>query len=212
MTATTQDQGTLTALVEEIVTAEWNQFQGVNNEGGPANCQGNWPTFFQMRASQFMTWNRVLLESYREDLAAAETSGRNLLTEKYGLMMASTDPAYFRAHLEPYMPHISEDRNAQQERIIARQVAWADDFRQRYPKLGAAMRVLRTNEDSAETTSFETYLRAEMTTYSQATLDLYEDLISQFVDNERNITEETILNTVRLGGFDSLDEAEAAQQ
>ena len=202
----------LTALVEEIVTAEWNQFQDVNNEGGPANCQGNWPTFFQMRASQFMTWNQELLESYKSDLAEAEAHGRNLLTEKYGLMMASTDPAYFRTNLEPYMPRISELRVAQQERIIARQVTWADSFRQRYLKLGAAMRVLHTNEDTVDTTSFETYLRAEMTTYSQETLDLYEALIAHFGDTGRNITEATILNTVRLGGFSSLEEAEAAQQ
>jgi len=31
------------SLRERIVRHEWAQFQQVNNEGGPANCQGNWP-------------------------------------------------------------------------------------------------------------------------------------------------------------------------
>ena len=31
-------------------------------------------------------------------------------------------------------------------------------------------------------------------------------------DPQRNITEETLLHTVQLGGFATLDEAEAAQQ
>jgi hypothetical protein len=209
----TTDQSTkvLTALVEEIVTAEWNQFQQVNNEGGPANCQGNWPTFFQMRASQFMTWTRPLLESYRNDLAGAEASGRNLLTEKYGLMMASTDPNYFLENLEPYMPHLRAMRIEQQETIIEQQVSWADDFRTRYPRLGGAMRLLRTSEDTFTETSFETYLRAELSTYSQETLDLYDERISSLREEGRNITEMTITNTVHLGGFATLEEAEAAQ-
>lgn len=199
------------SLVEEVVAAEWDQFQEVNNEGGRANCQGNWPTFFQMRASQFLTWTRPVLESYKEDLAHALTVGRNLLTEKYGLMMESTDPQYFAENLAAYMPRLSPERTAQQERIIALQVAWAADFRSRFPKLGNAMRVLRTSEDTRDTTSFETYLRAEMSTYSQKTLTLYEELIRQYRDRGENITEKTLLNTVRLGGFSSLEEAEAAQ-
>jgi hypothetical protein len=200
-----------TKLVETIVMTEWDQFQEVNNEGGPANCQGNWPTFFQMRASQFMTWNTVLLESYQADLDRANETGRNLLTEKYGLMMATTDPEYFHKNLEAYMPRINEIRREQQERIITIQVAWAYDFRDRYPKLGDAMRVLRTSEDTPEATSFETYLRAEMSTYSQTTLDHYQDLIVADREAGLNITEQTILSTVRLGGFSSLEEAEAAQ-
>ena len=49
-----------TNLVESIIKLEWNQFQQTNNEGGRASCQGNWPMFHQMRASQFMTWPELL--------------------------------------------------------------------------------------------------------------------------------------------------------
>ncbi|OZG52404.1 hypothetical protein PSRA_0593 [Pseudoscardovia radai] len=200
-----------TPLVEAIVREEWKQFQDVNNEGGRAACQGNWPVFHQMRLSQFLTWPEDLKSSYLADLRGAAAEGRNLLTEKYARMMASTDPVYYRERLEPFLPAIGEARTAQQERIIARQVAWAADFAARYPRLGAGMRRLRTSDDTRDATSFETYLRGELGTYSQHTLDLYDAMIDDDVRLGRNLTELTIYNTVLLGGFASLDEAEHAQ-
>ncbi|MBW3092709.1 DUF4125 family protein [Bifidobacterium sp. 82T10] len=200
-----------TALIERIVRREWDQFQRTNNEGGRAACQGNWPVFNQMRTSQFLTWPVPLLESYLDDLAEADRIGRNLVTEKYGRMMASTAPAEYAENIEPYIPRLSGERIARQERIIATQVAWAADFRARYPKLGRAMRVLTTAEDTPAATSFETYLRGELGTYSDRTLGLYERMVADKTTAGRNLTEETILATVRLGGFADLDEAEAAQ-
>ena len=127
-------------LREAIVRHEWDQFQRTNNEGGRAACQGNWPVFHQMRLAQFLTWERPLLTSYAADLDAADHVGRNLVTEKYGRMMASTAPENFTKNIEPYIPRLSEERAARQEQVIAQQVAWAKDFRERYPKLGEAMR------------------------------------------------------------------------
>ncbi|MBW3078665.1 DUF4125 family protein [Bifidobacterium simiiventris] len=198
-------------LIERIVRREWDQFQRTNNEGGRAACQGNWPVFNQMRTSQFLTWPESLLTSYLNDLTEADRIGRNLVTEKYGRMMASTAPAEYRANIEPYIPRLSDARIAEQERIIAIQVEWARDFRERWPKLGRAMRVLTTAEDTSKATSFETYLRGELGTYSATTLDLYERMIADYQASGRNLTEETILATVQLGGFADLAQAEAAQ-
>ncbi|MBT1173836.1 DUF4125 family protein [Bifidobacterium sp. MA2] len=199
------------ALRETIVRHEWDQFQRTNNEGGRAACQGNWPVFHQMRLSQFLTWDRPLLGSYAHDLDEADRVGRNLVTEKYGRMMASTAPDEFARNIEPYIPRLTDARVARQERVIAIQVAWARDFRGRWPRLGEAMRVLTTAEDTPSATSFETYLRGELGTYSDATFALYEAMIDDLAARDRNLTEETILNTVRLGGFEDLDEAELAQ-
>ena len=198
-------------LVEPIIKLEWNQFQQTNNEGGRASCQGNWPMFHQMRASQFMTWPEELLRSYRSDLQEADRVGRNLVTEKYGRMMQSTYPQEYCANIAPYIPRISADRNALQEDIITVQVAWARNFRERFPHLGEAMRVLTTVEDTPETTSFETYLRGELGTYSDRTVTLYRDFVERLRHERRNLTEETIHNTVRLAGFEDLAQAEAAQ-
>ena len=198
-------------LVEEVIRREWDQFQRTENEGGRASCQGNWLMFHQMRASQFMTWPEDLLRSYLDDLDEANRVGRNLVTEKYARMMASTAPDEYRERIEPFIPRLSDERVARQERVIAVQVAWARDFRGRYPKLGAAMRVLTTAEDTPEDTSFETYLRGELGTYSDRTMALYEAMVEDLQAAGRNLTEQTVANTVRLGGFADLEEAEAAQ-
>lgn len=198
-------------LIEHIVRLEWNEFQHTNNEGGRAACQGNWPMFRQMRLSQFLTWPHDLLASYRNDLERADATGRNLVTEKYGRMMRSTHPEEYTANIEPYIPSLSASREALQERIIAMQVAWARKFRERYPKLGQAMRVLTTAEDTADATSFETYLRGELGTYSEHTLNLYLAFVEHLAGEQRNLTEETIANTVRFGGFRDLMEAESTQ-
>ena len=167
--------------------------------------------FHQMRASQFMTWPEDLLRSYLDDLDEANRVVRNLVTEKYARMMASTAPDEYRERIEPFIPRLSDERVARQERVIAVQVAWARDFRGRYPKLGAAMRVLTTAEDTPEDTSFETYLRGELDTYSDRTMALYEAMVENLQAAGRNLTEQTVANTVRLGGFADLEEAEAAQ-
>lgn len=206
-----QDQRDDQSLREDIVRHEWAQFQGVNNEGGPANCQGNWPIFHQMRLSQFMTWPADLLSSYGDDLNQADATGRNLLTEKYGRMMESTVPDQYRRDIAPYLPKLGIERQTRQEAIIDQQVAWAKDFRERYPKLGREMRVLRTSQDTPDSTSFETYLRGELSTYSARTLGLYERMIADMASQGRNLTAETILFTVKQNGFNSLDEAEQAQ-
>ena len=198
-------------LVEEVIRREWDQFQRTENEGGRASCQGNWPMFHQMRASQFMTWPEDLLRSYLDDLDEANRVGRNLVTEKYARMMASTAPGEYRERIEPFIPRLSDERVARQERVIAVQVAWARVFRGRYPKLGAAMRVLTTAEDTPEDTSFETYLRGELGTYSDRTMALYEAMVEDLQAAGRNLTEQTVANTVRLGGFADLEEAESAQ-
>ena len=198
-------------LVEEVIRREWDQFQRTENEGGRASCQGNWPMFHQMRASQFMTWPEDLLRSYLDDLDEANRVGRKLVTEKYARMMASTAPDEYRERIEPFIPRLSDERVARQERVIAVQVAWARDFRGRYPKLGAAMRVLTTAEDTPEDTSFETYLRGELGTYSDRTMALYEAMVEDLQAAGRNLTEQTVANTVRLGGFADLEEAESAQ-
>ena len=198
-------------LMKSIVRLEWDEFQHTNNAGGRAACQGNWPVFHQMRLSQFMAWPDDLLASYRDDLERADTAGRNLVTDKYGRMMRSTHPKEYALNIEPYIPALSADRVAVQERIVAMQVCWAREFRERYPKLGQAMRVLTTAEDTADATSFETYLRGELGTYSDHTLNLYLAFVERLAGEQRNLTEETITNTVRLGGFRDLMEAESAQ-
>ena len=199
-------------LAEEITKLEWDQFQLTQNEGGRANCQGNWPTFHIMRVSQFLAWPLNLQESYKQDLERANSDGRNLITEKYARMMESTAPEIFERTIKPYIKPILEPRKSAQEQIISTQVKWAADFRERYPHLGFAMRVLKTSEDTAENTSFETYLRGELSTYSDATFAKYQRFVKNLRAENLNLTQMIIANTVRMYGYDSLESAESARR
>ena len=198
-------------VAEGVVEHEWRQFQRVASEGGPAACQDDWPTFHQMRLSQFLTWPLDLLESYADDLDDADATGRNLLTEKYARMMSSTEPVRYAREIAPRLPVLDAARVARQDRVVSVQVRWAAEFRERYPRLGAGMRLLRTEQDTLDDTSFETYLRGELGTYSARTLALYEQLVLDTTRHGGNLTEQTIRWTVVLGGFADLAEAEAAQ-
>ena len=198
-------------LAEEITKLEWDQFQLTENEDGRANCQGNWPTFRIMRMSQFLAWPLDLQESYKQDLERANSDGRNLITEKYARMMESTAPEIFERTIKPYIKPILEPRKSAQEQIISVQVEWASDFRNRYPHLGLAMRVLKTSEDTAENTSFETYLRGELSTYSDVTFAKYQRFVNNLRAENLNLTQMIIANTVRMYGYDSLEAAERAQ-
>lgn len=195
-------------LAEEITKLEWQQFQLTQNEGGRANCQGNWATFHIMRMSQFLTWPLDLQESYKKDLERANSNGRNLITEKYARMMESTAPEIFERTIKPYIKPILEPRKSEQEKIILTQVKWADDFRNHYPHLGLAMRVLKTSEDTEENTSFETYLRGELSTYSDDTFAKYKAFIEDLLAKNLNLTQMIIENTVRMYGYDSLEAAD----
>lgn len=210
MSAETQHDERL-RVAQAVIEHEWDQFQRVNNEGGRADCQGDWPTFHQMRLSQFLVWPLPLLESYAADLDETDARGRNLLTEKYARMMASTEPERYAREIGPFLPALDAARVARQEAVVATQVSWALAFRERYPHLGQAMRVLETSQDTLTDTSFETYLRGELGTYSERTLTGYEELVQATAAAGENLTEQTIRWTVLLGGYADLAEAEAAQ-
>ncbi|EFA22719.1 DUF4125 family protein [Bifidobacterium gallicum] len=197
---------------QRIIDTEWQMFQRTQGREGRAQCQNDRPQFELMRLSQFMTWPEPLLDSYLTDLEQAQREGRNLVTEKYARMMASTDREIYEREIKPFLQPLSEERQATQEHVIAVQVAWARQFRKQYPNLGNAMRVLTTDEDSAAGTSFETYLRGELSTYSPRTIDRYAHFVDTLQSDHKNLTEMTIRNTVQLSGYDDLPDAEAAQQ
>lgn len=193
--------------VEQIVALEWKQFDRVKNEGGRADCQNNWNTFSIMRKSQYLTWTEELLASFYRDLAEAEQKGWNLITEKYARMMKSTAPERY-AELEKDLPVRSEERIAIQEEIIKIQVGWMEAFAEKYPKMAGNARSIHTDEDTPYNTSYETYLRGELGTYSEETLILYGRFIVSVQQAGKNLAYEIMNQTALLYGYASVEEAE----
>lgn len=193
--------------VEKIVALEWRQFDGVKNEGGRASCQDDYPTFSIMRKSQYLTWNEELLQSYWEDLTNAEENGWNLIMEKYARMMESTAKEEYEK-LKAQLPVRSEERKAIQEEIIKIQVGWMEEFAAKYPHMASNARIIHTKEDRPDATSYETYLRGELGTYSDETLSLYGRMIVDYFQKNRNLAYEIMTNTAHLYGYQSVAEAE----
>lgn len=199
------------ALINEIVTLEWEAFDKVENEGGRADCQDDFNTFSIMRTSQYYTWTEEMLKSYIHDFRAANDKGWNLITEKYGRMMETTAPARFK-EIKDSLPPIPDMKKEIIEEIVKIQVGWMEEFAARYPKAAGNARSIHTSEDNLYNTSYETYLRGELSTYSDETLDLYGRFIAGLYEQNKNLAEMTMRNTAILYGYESLEDLEAKLQ
>jgi hypothetical protein len=198
-------------LIKNIMALEWKQFDKVHNEGGRAACQDNYETFRIMRLSQYMTWPVNLLSSFCDDLQKAEKRGWNLITEKYGRMMKNTAPDQYRL-IENQFPLISDERQRLQETIVLIQVGWMESFANQFPAIAGGSRKIHSYEDSIYDTSYETYLRGEISTYSDETFVQYAGFITDAMKAGRNIAYEIMENTVALYGYKSLQDAEEKQK
>lgn len=198
-------------LLSSVIRTEWDFFDQVKNEGGRASCQDDWDTFELMRKSQFLTWPQSLLYSYGNDLLHARQSHWNPITEKYARMMESTAPKQYE-EIKDSLPPISAKKAQMIGEILPVQVAWMEEFHKNYPHLGMQARLIHTYEDTREETSFETYLKGELGTYSDATLSLYHAFVFRLVGEGRNLTQMTMEHTVRLYGYASLTDAEERQK
>lgn len=205
--ARTSREGRKDELVDTIVDLEWRAFDKVINEGGRANCQDDWTTFSIMRKSQYLTWSEEMLESYINDFEEATKAGWNLITEKYGRMEASTAPEKY-AQIEDSLPKRDEKTRSIVEEIVKIQVGFMEELAEEYPHVAGSARSIHTYEDTPFNTSYETYLRGELLTYSQETLGLYGQYVVGYVQAGRNIAYDTMTNSAHLYGYNSLDELE----
>lgn len=196
------------SIVDDIVQREWEAFATVQNEGGRASCQDDFDTFRIMRKSQFLSWDSATLMSYLADLERAAQQGRNLVQEKYARMMVSTAPEQY-ASFAHQLPALSDWQRRSIERIVETQLIWREAFARNWPQLSDQARTIRTHEDTPQSTSFETYLRGELGTYSTDTLRAYLKMLEDCLDEDRNLTTVSMEHTAKLYGYAGLAAAEA---
>lgn len=194
-----------TDIEKVIIELEWDMFQKVQNIGGRADCQDQRKTFAVMRMSQFESWDLDVVCSYLKDLQDARSQGRNLVMEKYAYMMEETDPAYFE-QIKSLLPPISDTVRLLVEKIIVHYMLWVEEFAIQYPNI-------RKNGRPAEaasidgTTSLKNYLKCELYTYSQRTLELFIQSIVQYPELNRYWV--SMEKMVHAHGYKNLEEAEA---
>lgn len=193
-------------LVENIARLEFEAFDKVQNEGGRASCQNDWFTFSIMRKSQYLTWDRTMLLQYLYDFHREYELGHNLITEKYGRMMESTAPEKYE-EIRKNFPELSEEKKRIIEQICGLQVQWMEEFAAEYPPLAENARSIHTAQDNECNTSYETYLRGELGTYSDKMLELYGRYIVKYAGEGRNPVHDIMENSVKMYGYQSLQEA-----
>lgn len=195
-------------LVFDITRLEWDMFQHVYNTGGRASCQDNPDTFFKMRMSQWLAYSEDVLISYEQDCKSAIEKGDNLIWQKYARMMETTYPEEYET-VKKYLPEISQESREKTEEIVKIHMEWDAFMAEHYPNIRKRGRVASTGEDSPEAgSSMESYLRCELLSYSEKTLELiYRETKAAYEQGE-NLLRDMIANEVQFYGYASLEEAE----
>ncbi len=194
-------------LVKRLIDKEWSLFQETQNRGGRASCQDDPDTFAVMRSSQFRCWNEATLRSYDEDLDVSTAEGRNMVMEKYAYMMRRTHPEEFE-QIKDFLPPISKEKGRMIEEIVSINMDWEAACDRLLPHVRAAGRTLYSTGDSCMNTSFETYLRGELSTYSERTLSLLLEHTRQCRKTGDNLARRNLEYMAASYGYPSLEELE----
>jgi len=179
-------------LLDKIVEHELDMFLSVPADG-EYSCRQHPESFRLHRRAQFSVWSRETLASYLRDLLRAEAEGTNLMTIKYA-RMGNIIPRF--------------NNNPLIEAILAIQRRWQREMLARYPRLMRGARPLNSQEDSDSTTSFETYLRGELESYSDDTLLLLHRDMQNLDSRGLNGSELVYGHLVKEMGYSSIEEAE----
>lgn len=183
-------------MTEGILALEWEMFQAV-----PTNqryhCQEDPESFRLHRKAQFAAWSVPTLESYLHDLRQAKAAGRNLLAIKY-------------ARMEDLIP--CENFSPRIETILNLAVEGQKQFIAKYPLVMKGGRSLDKAEDATGLTSFATYLRGELETYSDTTLGLLLADMLMLQNSGSSLSEEIYSYLAEQWGFASIDDLEKSLQ
>jgi hypothetical protein len=183
-------------VLEKIIALELEMFLAVPADS-TYSCQENPEGFRLHRRAQFSIWSEDTLQSYLDDLHRAQKNAVNLMTIKY-------------ARMDNLLP--APNRNPQIEEIVTIQSRWQIEMIQKYPYLMAGARHLSATDGPTYPTSFETYLRAELETYSDGTLALLHRDVIKYAEAGINASEKIYACLVKQLGYDSIETADQAQK
>ena len=175
------------AVLAEIIERELAMFLATNNEGGVSVCQTRPDTFRAMRKMAHSAHDDDVLDSYLADLRQAEVNSRNLMVEKY-------------ARMDDRLPPLSTSPLL--DEIADAEEAFLHEAQTRYPH------VIKSNGQGM----FRRYLRCELETLSDRTLELYAAQVRRAQQQGRNLVVERHDFLMRLLGKGGIDACEAAAQ
>ena len=177
--------------INQILDRELEMFMAVKTYQYAA-CRDDPDSFRTMRTAQFSVWSQETLARYSLDLKIAAQQNRNLMTLKY-------------ARMDNLIPPLNN--NPLIDNIVDILITWQKEMTDKYPNLIKRGRPLE-DDDTSPTTSFTTYMRCELETYSDQTLaNLLED-IRGFRERCENMTEKIYEFMVKGLGYRSIEEAD----
>lgn len=179
-------------LIEDILALELEMFLAVPGDGQSA-CQQHPERFKFHRRLQFSVWSTCALSCYREDLRRARLNSENLMAIKYARMQGLIPP---------------RNTNPLIDVIVRLKMDWQAVMRRRYPAIMGSARPLDRASDDRWMTSFETYARGELETYSDATLAALHADLQDLMALGINASEWIYRLQAEQSGFDSLEAAE----
>lgn len=195
-------------LINSILKLEWEMFTNTHNAGGRASCQDDKNTFLIMRRAQAWIWSNETLACYLNDLKQASKSKLNLMTIKYARMMETTFPDEYEA-IKDRLPELSPRVIDLTGEIMKYHSKWAEEASKRYPLLFALSRPTKDPKENPEhMVSINSYLRCELLTYSETTLELCLTDTRMADAEGKNLSMEILRNSTRCYGFESLDNIE----
>src|SRR4030042_3367133 len=168
-------------LLREIISIELHMFLSVQT-ARPTSCQEQPNAFKLTRKAGFCVLSQETLESYLNDLQEATEENRNLVELKY-------------ARIDNLIPPLSN--NSLIEKVVAVEAQWLKELEKKYPS------IFRGRADFAAV-----YLRSELETYSDRTLEMYFKDISKAAGEGRNLAAERYTYLFKQLGYDSIDDME----
>jgi len=173
-------------LMHDIVSIELRMFLTVQT-AGPTTCQEQPETFKLMRRAGFHVLSSETLESYLQDLQEALEEDRNLVSLKY-------------ARIDEIIPCLNDNHLIGE--IVEIEERWLRELEKKYPL------TFRSRADFAA----GIYLRSELETYSDRTLELYLKDLTKALDEGRNLTAERYTYLFKQLGYNSIDDMEQGRK
>jgi hypothetical protein len=179
-------------IIDAILEIELQMFLTVNPQQ-TSGCQEHPESFKLHRRAQFAPWSEEALGSYLEDLHAAQAHGKNLMRRKYARMQGLLPPV---------------ENSPVLEEIVRLKMDWQRAMFRDYPAVMAGARPLTAESTRAQMTSFETYARGELETYSERTLGLLHRDLLEIQARGESLSEKVYDYLVRASGYASLKDTE----
>ena len=170
-----------TSLIDRILEAELNMFQTVPTYGDN-KCREHPEAFKLHREAQFSIFSTDTLKSYLIDITQAQEEKINLMTMKY-------------ARMDMLIPRFNKSPLV--DEVASIMVEWQLQLNKKYPDLMKRARPVTTENDTQYKTSFETYLKGELETYSENTLSLLHRDLRRLLSEGKNGSEEIYRYMIR---------------